>query len=569
MTSQTIEYQTAFMKPQFAFLAKPPPPQKRRPSPDMPLPPIPKAQSTPPPVLPVHRSPAYASILAWAAHVQPGSPGSPPIPHSPHRRPSVSSNGSRRPSISRMHRRPSISHNRGRSGSSFVFVETPVKSASGAANFDLTALGYASVFVHFPKTPTTPSPYLRARQEAQQPQVEEAPAKPLTAAPYAHIPIPPIPTDDAPPKRKGMKRFRSLTILRPKATKSTGPSSPSALSSKSTAKKSVSRDPASVVKAKQVKYKHVAPPPTLANEIALMQFAEGGSTNDNVRRIMEAQAKAAGAGGVGDAYRDGKSGLWWDADEEMEYAPLLGGKTAQDLIKDGQDVEMAMEWEAFGSAAASPLAPFLSRNGDLIRRTSTSTQDSDLQPQYILPVPDTQDDRALSSQRIGVPGMSVLALPSRPRRAALHLQKPATFLLDVAAFAPKSPRSPGFKAHTPKSRQKTRRRPAPLTLASSAYGANVRMVRRSPRTPRSARTAAFGVPHATVPLPVTVLVPSPTGVEKAKREFLENSFAPVLSPVIPTYISVAVPPPTSSGHTAKAQRRGGVRGLFSRRTEDS
>lgn len=336
-----------------------------------------------------------------------------------------------------------------------------MKSASGTANFDLTALGYASVFVHFPKTPTTPSPYLRARQEQQHPQVEEAPTKPLSAAPYAHIPIPPIPTDDTPPKRKGMKRFRSLTMLRSKAAKSTGPPSPSALSSKSAAKKTVSRDPASIVKAKQVKNKHVAPPPTLANEIALMQFAEGGSTNDNVRRIMEAQSKAAGTGGVGDAYRDGKGGLWWDADEEMEYAPLLGGKTAQDLIKDGQDVEM--EWEAFGSAAASPLAPFLSRNGDVIRRTSVSTQDSDLQPQYILPVPETLDDRVLSSQRVGPPSMSVLALPSRPRRTALHLQKPATFLLDAAAFAPNSPRSPGFKAHTPQSRGKARRRPAPLT----------------------------------------------------------------------------------------------------------
>ena len=45
-------------------------------------------------------------------------------------------------------------------------------------------------------------------------------------------------------------------------------------------------------------YAHVRPPP-LANELAMMEFADGGSLESHIKRVMEAQAKAtAGSGGL-------------------------------------------------------------------------------------------------------------------------------------------------------------------------------------------------------------------------------------------------------------------------------
>jgi hypothetical protein len=54
---------------------------------------------------------------------------------------------------------------------------------------------------------------------------------------------------------------------------------------------------------------------------------------------MEAQAKAAaGSGaqvGVADVYRDGDGGIWWDADEELEYTHLLADSDARSLASGG------------------------------------------------------------------------------------------------------------------------------------------------------------------------------------------------------------------------------------------
>ncbi|KAF8902375.1 hypothetical protein CPB84DRAFT_1775940 [Gymnopilus junonius] len=569
MSAQTANYPSVY-NTQFAFLAKPPPPpQKKRPSPNAPLPAPP---STPPPTPPKYlqrrRSNTFSSIASWAAHVQPGSPA----PRSPHRRPSITSTASsRRPSITRLSRRPSISHSRAPSGSLIHLIETPTRTHStpSVANFDLTALGYNSVFVHFPKTPSTPSPLLRQYQQNHRSGAPDTPVRPT--------------------KKTGMKRFRSLSILRPKSSKGR--------SIKATGAKAADGSPQSksskaetIAKRNRAKYAYVRPPPPLANELAMMQFADGGSIESHAKRVMEYQAKAAAGTG---ASLDGKGGIWWDADEEMEYAHLLGGEDAD--MKD-VDSDVDMDWEEFAAAdGAGPLSPSFScsQNPDSrqngadkencpeapTRRSSVSTVDSDLDPKYLLPLPENEDprqapidDRVLASRRIGGAGMSVLSLPARPRRRAMHLSKPG-FLLDTKAFqAPRSPvrasssSSSATTAAAPvgesKPRGKARRRPAPLKLASSNQV--VVVVRR---------------PSAAPP----PIAPSPGTVEKTRREFIENSFEPPVSvaPVPrPTLTNAClnastanvsrvatpnfngVPAPLSPLANKPAKSKTGVRGFF-------
>jgi len=321
----------------------------------------------------------------------------------------------------------------------------------------------------------------------------------------------------------------------------------------------------------------------------------------HVKRVMEAQAKAAaGSGatmGVADVYRDGKGGLWWDQDEELEYEHLLGGSDV--VMKHGRaggDVD-EMDWEEFDDTnGAEPLAPFLihqqpqtahaseDKENDISRRSSISTQDSDLDPTYLLPLPENEDprsvaleDRVLASRSIGGAGMSILSLPSRPRRAAKHLCKP-TFLVDVAAFGPRSPtaaatskRSPlsptsGSKSSsstttttTTKPRGKARRRPAPLKLATSNSNAAVVVRRLSHTRSRTRSNSGSGAVSAAQPVPTLPPVPvaSPGVVERTRREFIENSFNPTPAPAAHAAPSV----PVERTRAAKPSRLG-MRGFF-------
>ncbi|KAF8990662.1 hypothetical protein BDQ17DRAFT_1371615 [Cyathus striatus] len=482
----------------YPFLARPPPPQKARPDIPLPPPPAPAALSLPSCHLPL---PSRVVAQTWAALVQPGSPA----PRSPQRRPSTSS--SRRPSLSRLHRRPSIAHARATDGSFInVTVDTaapspkslPRTATPSAKNFDLTAFGYASVFVHLPKTPSTPSPFLR-RDINQAVPPPPAPQVPVSAS-YSHIPIPPVPASP-PPSKRTLNRFRSFGILRPrsKSTSTNMPSSPTKKSSSSATAKSRFFSPVDVTKRKKAKYNYVRPPPPLANDLAMLQFSEGGTLESHAQRVMEKQARQAagtytGADiGVGDVYRDGKGGIWWDVDEELEYQPLMA---AQQTMADEE-----MQWVKFTSDSEEDKENegIVDLAGVDERRGSTSTQDSDLDPKYL--VEEQQPDDAILSRKVG---MSVLSLPSRPRRAAKHLHKPE-FLVDVAAFGPRSPRSFGFVPKSPissshKPKGKARRRPPPLKLASPAS------VHKKP-------------------------VNSPVDADRMRKEFMENSFAP--SPLSP------------------------------------
>lgn len=449
----------------YPFLAHPPP-QKKRPS--QPLPSPPHSAAAPPPR-------RFAAIATWAAHVQPGSPASlsPRSPRSPRRRPSIGRG-----------RRPSITSVRATSASFLNIAPTPTTAygtTPSLANFkaDLTTVGYTSVFLQLPNTPISASIAL--------------PLRPSLSDDTKTIPVPPIPSPTRKPR--GLNRFRSLSALRSRArSKSAAPSSPTKMKAKA----------AAVVQRKKAKYAAMRLPP-LSNELALMQFADGGSMDANIKRVMEAQAKASGGMGVGDVYRDGQGGIWWDQDEEWEYAHLLA-----DGPETGANGTGELQWITF-NGGTSPSAMAVDSEE---RRGSVSTQDSDLDPRYIVQPSDAleSDDlvmfgSALAPLATRRPAMSVLALPSRPRRAAKHLRKP-DYLVDVAfPRVPLSPRSPKFgssvftAAASARQTGKARRRPAPLKL-----------------TP----------PSPALKKPTN----SPADVDKSRREFLASSFEPAL-PVTP------------------------------------
>jgi hypothetical protein len=238
-----------------------------------------------------------------------------------------------------------------------------------------------------------------------------------------------------------------------------------------------------------------------------MQFADGGSMNDNIRRVMEAQAKAAGGNGVADVYRDGEGGVWWDQEEEWEYAHLLAEGEQGNAHGTGD-----LQWVTFGGDS-SPSVPGDEREE---RRGSVSTQDSDLDPRYIVQPSDQLDaddlavfGSALAPLATRKPAMSILALPARPRRAAKHLRKP-DFLVDVAfARIPVSPKSPKFAtsafmgAGVSNPKGQARRRPAPLKL--------------SPPSPALKRPTN-----------------SPVDADRVRKDFFDTSFEPVV-PVPSSY----------------------------------
>ena len=289
---------------------------------------------------------------------------------------------------------------------------------------------------------------------------------------------------------------------------------------------------------------------------------EGGSIESHAKRVMQTQAKAAaGSGadlGVGDVYRDGNGGIWWDEDEEWEYIHLLAdaGATTAPIPLTGKPSDAMAIWEDFGTADDSFVINLqANKENEPERRGSLSSQDSDLDPKYLVTVPEHTlggfnapvEDRVLASHKIGGPGMSVLSLPSRPRRKALHLNK-AEFLVDIAAFGPRSPKSAGGAMSThAKPKGQARRRPAPLKLAHQTQNAVV-VVRRP--------TAG----HVKTPAVVD-------SVEKSRKEFIADSFTPILTkadstPAVPTAVYVPAPPQQIMN---KKPSKMNMRGLFGRR----
>ncbi|KAI0074014.1 hypothetical protein K474DRAFT_1774292 [Panus rudis PR-1116 ss-1] len=522
-TAQYVSTNSTRKAPQYPFLSQPPP-QKKRPTQPLPSPPTNRAVSgsaCPPPITGRRRSATTSAVTAWIAEVHPGSPA----PLSP-RSPSASLYSLRRSSLSRSSgRRPSVTSVRVSSASFLTFSDTPTSASRLAATpsgkdfaaEDLALVGYTSVFVRIPTTPMSAGGPRR-----RSPQIP-----------------PPIPASPVKPSAKTLKHFRSLNALKPtRRAVSRSAATPPTPPANTDVKKAHAVASAAVAKTKKSKYAKHRPPP-LATELALAQLMDGGKMDEHITRYAEAQAKAAGAVkvdgqlvGVGDVWRDGEGGIWRDQDEEWEYAHLLGGE--EDFCI-GE-----VQWVQFGSNKGSPLIE--------VRRESTSTRDSDLSMRFAMNAEsDSRDDLAvfggaLSPVERTKPGMSVLAIPARNRRAAKHLRKPE-FLLNsfpVIPVSPTSPLSPPGLPKTPtsprfgagagravmQSRTKARRRPAPLKLLPPS-------------------------PNAACPT-------NPADPETMRQDFLEESFAP--SPVskpAPTLMVTRRPevPPN-------AQKPTGLKGFF-------
>lgn len=318
---------------------------------------------------------------------------------------------------------------------------------------DLTTIGYTSIFVNMPNMPLSP--------------------------PDAVVTPPPVPSHSVvPAPKRGLKSFRSLTALKPgrRTRGSRSPSSP--LDSPHRVPTKVAA--LNIRKKPTPKYKLMRPAP-LATDLAIAQLLGGGSMDELAQDFTRRQAKSAGAPkedgllvGVCDVYRDAAGNIWMDREEMQEHEYLL----ADDAKSTPSD------WEQFVM--------------DVARRESLTTQDSDLHPRYAMRTEtDAPDDLAAftrpNDRELRKPGMTVLALPSRSRRAAKHLRKPE-FLLNVfpvplppGAGGP-SPRIVAFRAG---SECKGRHRPAPLKL----------------------------IP----PGPASKLAVNP---DEARRDFIADSFAP-------------------------------------------
>jgi hypothetical protein len=269
------------------------------------------------------------------------------------------------------------------------------------------------------------------------------------------------------------------------------------------------------------------PPPSLANQLALMQFIEGGTIDDNVNRLMHENAGQNGVGVAG-VYRDAKGGIWYDADEEMEYAHLLGPQEDQG------------EWEE-----TVPEDDFVVVIGPVVQAASPKT--NAYCPATNRPSPTSIRTRSSSSSNTSpvsprIFKHALLSIPSRPRRnlrrpsltkAYPHLANTPTYLIDIDAFAP---RSPAPKTARPPSSsnlsKKHRPRPAPLQLSSSQSA----HARANAKVALGALNGKGGKPAASSPPPpplksalmasVQVTGLSPASLDRARKEFVEDSFQP-------------------------------------------
>ncbi|TFY79364.1 hypothetical protein EWM64_g4651 [Hericium alpestre] len=328
MTAQPASSVQAATRPAYAFLAHPLQ-QKKRPN-------LSVSQIPPPP--PLHgsvvnrrRSSTTLAVAAWAGQVQPGSPAPVSPPCSARRSPLYGS--PRRASLTRTSRRPSITSQRVPSASFLSLIDTPSAATPSIKDYqpDLHALGYTCAIVPLPKTPESAVPRLAAPPKRKVPKQLTIPGAPVSPA-------------KTPPKKGTLNRLRSR--LRSKSQPPSPSRSPSGAkmhtpkahanpASKSAAKRRRSRSGVSLSpgatafpiachkKEKYTSYRFDTVP--LHNHV--LAFVDGGDQEQNIRRLMAHQAKAPGNKSVvGDVYRDGRSGVWWDEHEEWEHALLLGGQ---------------------------------------------------------------------------------------------------------------------------------------------------------------------------------------------------------------------------------------------------
>ncbi|KAK0188470.1 hypothetical protein F5146DRAFT_1055384 [Armillaria mellea] len=269
-----------------------------------------------------------ASITTWASAVHPGSPAP-------------------------------------RSANTGTFPDTPgtCKSAytptsAHYAQFDLTNLGYTSVFVHLPSTPS-------------------------------HLNNKPNHTRNNKKDNKPANHNydRSHKDDRDDATSHHAKKAPFSLLSRA-------RSASMSVPAKSKKQL----PPTLMNELMLMQFTGGGKMSTHITRVMDAQAKQQGNLPVGtraDVYRDAAGRVWWDRDEQTEYQWLLqkDDPDASDS-SDSEGEDAPSQWVKFRAEsldaqkvklAPMTLQPILTSDGKKKRPTPLNLARKEFLEQSFMP----------------------------------------------------------------------------------------------------------------------------------------------------------------------------------------
>jgi len=517
--------------PKFAFLALPSPPRKKRAAVN---------NTFRAPASPVNRTNA---ILTWAETVLPGSPA-PITPASggslPHSASFVSSphlQAFRHPSLARFgSRRQSGGSTRSRTHSaSFLHVThtpktpahpNPMTPFSADTNFDFTAFGYASIFVDVPaSTPVTPGTHH---------------PKPMTRLPSR---------DDPTTKSTSTGIFKRLLGNKPKTTKSHANAQKSGGEA---ATNTVVSDYLSVSLAKRSKYTEqlssaiegekreiyaAGLPPTVTQEAQMRQTMEGGSLERNIQKVMEEKATREGVAvkvaegikvveGVETAHRDGQGGIWWDQEEQWEFAHLLGANRVPSSAR----CSNAEGWVTFNH-----LKEF--EKDDFSEFSSLpSSKYTDLHHSRPMVIDEAAErfvrgraERCSSvAGSIVVPSPSVkpsnilLAIPSRPNRGR-HLQ--SGFLNDVIAVPP-TPSTPSAFSQTSSRPPRSPARATRFIMGPSPTSGSTRRQRsRSRSLPRRQRKPA-PPPLKIIPIrPVNKLAVNVVPGEDAKA-FLEDSFKP-------------------------------------------
>jgi len=539
MPSVILEIDAA---PKFAFLALPPPPKKKRAAVN---------NTFRAPVSPVNRT---NTILAWAETVLPGSP--PPrtpasgVPLS-YGAPFVTSprvQAFRHPSLTRVSsRRQSVSSTRSRvhSASFLHITHTPQTPAhpipatpfSPDANFDFAAFGYASIFVNVPvSTPVTGTP------ESHNP-------KPMARLPSRNDAV----TSSRVTKSTGAGMFKRLLGSKPKTAKPQANSQKKGGKAKtvasdydylsvSLAKRSKYTEQPSAVEKKKREIYAAALPATVKQEAQMRQAMEGGSLEYNIQKVMEEKAKREGTAvkvnsaegnkvveGVETAHRDGRGGIWWDQEEQWEFAHLLAAnrvpvsarcvgsetwitfdntKSKEDERDDFTDLSSLPSSKCTDLHYIRPLLVIDDSTEQLVY--GRVKRSSSVVGSMVLPSPSTKSSNI------------VLAIPSRPTRTK-HLLEPG-FLKDVVAVPP-TPSTPSAYSHS-SSHPRSPGRVTRFVVGSSSSSPSRRQRSRSRSIPRKQRKSA-PPPLKIVPLgPATKLAVNVEPEDDGRRLFLEDSFKP-------------------------------------------
>ena len=541
MPSVILEIDAA---PKFAFLALPPPPKKKRAAVN---------NTFRAPISPVNRT---STILAWAETVLPGSPppmtpaSGIPLPHSASFVSSPRFQGFRRPSLTRVSsRRQSVSSTRSRihSASFLHITHTPQTPAhpipatpfSPDANFDFAAFGYASIFVDVPvSTPITGTP-------------DNYNPKPMARLPSRND----TSTDSRVTKSTGAGMFKRLLGSKPKATKSQANAQKkggkagtntvvSDYLSVSLAKRSkYTEKPSSTVEKKKREVYAAALPPTVKQEAQMRQAMEGGSLEYNIQRVMEEKAKREGTAvkvnsaegikvveGVEAAHRDGRGGIWWDQEEQWEFAHLLAAnrvplsarcigsetwvtfdntKSKEDERDDFTDLSSLPSSKCTDLYHIRPLLVIDDSTDQLVY--GRVKRSSSVVGSMILPSPSTKSSNI------------VLAIPSRPTRAK-HLLQPG-FLKDVVAVPP-TPSTPSAYSHS-SSHPRSPGRVTRFVVGGSSSSNPARRQRSRSRSIIRKQRKSAPPPLKIVPLgPATKLAVNVEPEDESRRLFLEDSFRP-------------------------------------------